>query len=161
MRNKLLLLFMFFLTVTMVYGQDDKNINPEELPAQARFFIKTDFSKKEVIYAAYSNRDKAYEVLTSDSTQFRFNKDGQWLSIVSHQSTIPSLVIPHKINTAIRKNCGPNIRITEILKLSRGRYDVELSNGLGLRFDKKLEIVDVRDRELIKQQNRMNREISD
>lgn len=62
---------------------------------------------------------------------------------------IPSFVIPQKIQTALRKNRGRGTKMIQLKKLSRGRYDVELSNGFGLRFDKKLEIIDVRDRALM------------
>ena len=160
MKFRLFCTFLLLLIVSLTYAQDDKDINPDELPAQARFFIKTDFAKKDIIYVTEHKGDKTYEVLTADSTRFEFNKDGQWIYIDSPHSDIPILVIPHKITSAIRNNYGPNHQIIQIRRLSRGRYDVVLSNGISLRFNKKYEIDAIRKEALIKQQNLFNQQIS-
>ena len=160
MKYRLFCTFLLLIIVCLTHAQEDKNINPEALPAQARFFIKTDFAKKNIIYVTEHKGDKTYEVLTADSTRFEFNKDGQWIYIESPFSDIPVFVIPHRITSAIRTSYGPNHQIIQIRRLSRGRYDVVLSNGINLRFNKNYEIDAIRKETLIKQQNQFNREIS-
>lgn len=160
MKYKTIFTYLLLLSTSFAYAQDDKNINPEELPAQARFFIRTDFAKKEIVYVVEKEGDKTYEVLTSDSTQFEFRKDGQWISITSPKSPIPTLVIPHQINTEIKKACGPNVEISQIIRLPRGKFDVTLNTGLYLRFNKKFKIYSSVNNALIKQQNQLNQEIN-
>ena len=140
---------MFCITAHIVFGVNDKSISLNELPSMARFFLRTEFPKSKVLSVYISSETESFEVLTDDNSQFSFDSDGNWQTLNCPKVGIPTFVIPQKMQTAIRKNCTSKTKVILLKRLSRGRYDVELSNGFGLRFDKKLEIIDVRDRSLM------------
>ena len=151
MKIKILLTFLFALAVNFSVASQDRLITEEELPSHARFFIRTEFPKSRILSVYQSDEIDGFLVKTDDHSQFSFDEHGNWKNLECPKVGVPSFVIPQKIQTALRKNCGPNTKVIQLKKLSRGRYDVELSNGFGLRFDRKLEIVDVRDRALMTQ----------
>ena len=154
MKYKLYLITLLFMFSGSTLADKNKNISPEDLPAFARFFLRTEFAEAKILSVLENTEDKCFEVITEEGSKFEFDENGQWTNIECFSSSVPTLIIPQKIITAIRKNCGPNVKILQIKRITRGRYDVELSNELGLRFDKKCEIIDVRDKELIAQQNK-------
>ena len=145
--HQLWVLNSFTPTVKTLY----RTIAIDELPSQARFFIRTEFPKSKILTAVLLEDSNTFEVVTDDDSKFSFDEKGNWKNLVCPKVGVPSFVIPQKIQTAVRKNCGSRTYVVQLRKLSRGRYDVELSNGFGLRFDKKLQIVDVRDRDIMLQ----------
>ena len=151
MKIKILFTFLFALAVNSSFASQDKLISEGELPSHARFFLRTEFPKSQIITVYQLDESDGFLVKTDDESKFSFDEDGKWMNLECPKVGVPSFVIPQKIQTALRKNCGPNTKVIQLKKLSRGRYDVELSNGFGLRFDRKLEIVDVRDRTLMSQ----------
>lgn len=157
MKYKVYLTAILFMVSGSASADKNKNISPEDLPALARFFIRTDFSDSKILSVLERTEDKSFEVVTEEGSKFEFDESGQWINIECFNSSVPTLIIPQKIINAIRTNCGPNVKVQQIKRITRGRYDVELSNELCLRFDKKCEIIDIRDKELIAQQNKRSK----
>lgn len=149
--TKFLIVLFIALVDSMTILAEDKNISIVDLPSHARFFLRTEFPSAQILTVLINENEKCYVVHTDDESRFLFDESGEWQQLECPKVGVPSFIIPHKIQTAVKKNCGPHTYVTELKKISRGRIDVELSSGLGLRFDKKFEIIDVRDRSLMVQ----------
>lgn len=151
-RYRIFTTYLLLLVASMNFAAEDKKITTDELPSHARFFLRTEFPQSKILSVIMiEDNDVQYRVNTHDNSKFFFDDEGMWVNLECPEIGVPSFVIPQKIQTAVRKNCGPKTKVVQLKKISRGRYDVELSNGFGLRFDKKMEIIDVRDKSLMTQ----------
>ena len=74
-------------------------------------------------------------MLLADGTEVDFNAGGEWTGIDCKKIAVPSTFIPKSIYDYVLQNFS-NLCITKIEKDSRG-YDVELINGIDLKFDPK------------------------
>ena len=81
-----------------------------------------------------------YEVTYTDRTEVDFNTTGEWSSIERKYSAVPDSVIPKQISEYIANG---NFTGQHIRKIEKGRnfWELELSNGLELKFDKKFNMV--------------------
>lgn len=75
-----------------------------------------------------------YDIYLSDGTQIDFDANNQWDKIESHATAIPAALIPQAIASYVKSNYQ-NTTITKIDREVYG-YEVEIANGLDLRFDK-------------------------
>ena len=75
-----------------------------------------------------------YDIYLNDGTQIDFDANNKWDKIESHAKAIPAALIPQAIATHVKSNYQ-NMAITKIDKEYHG-YEIELSNGLDLKFDK-------------------------
>lgn len=76
-----------------------------------------------------------YEVIMSDGMEISFDRDGNWESVeVNVAKSVPSAFVPAKISNYVKRNQSGQ-RIVGIEK-ERNGYDVELSNGVDMKFDK-------------------------
>ena len=76
-----------------------------------------------------------YEVILTDGTEITFDRDGNWENVeVSVNGTIPSAFIPSSIADYVRTNMSGQ-KIVGIEKERTG-YDIELANGVDMKFDK-------------------------
>ena len=94
--------------------------------------------------------DKSPLVLTIDfGTQLLrtalFNKKGEWTEVSCHTTQVPDILIPDPIKARIKADFA-NSKIVKIDRSRNGKkYEVKLSNGLELEFDKKFNIIKVDD----------------
>lgn len=127
------MLLMAFVAILAVSCSDDKDepITTEQLPEQARTFINAYYPSATIVN---SHKDKdEYEVIMSDGTKIDFNKHGEWKDVDAPVGkTIPNGFYPEAIDTYVYYNYNP-AGINEISKDNR-EYEVELTNGLDLRF---------------------------
>lgn len=76
-----------------------------------------------------------YEVILTDGTEITFDRNGNWKSVeTAKNKQVPDAFVPKTIKTFVSKNHGG----TKIVGLEKERhgYDVELSNGIDMKFDK-------------------------
>lgn len=106
------------------------------LPTQAAELIQRNFTAGVSLVKTEKNFGKTseYEVTLTDGSEISFNGSGDWESIETPNNIpVPSGVVPTNIATFIReKQAGTYI--VGIEKEKHG-YDVNLSNGLELKFD--------------------------
>ena len=139
MKMKRILKFLPLLFVTVLFGamavacgDDDKVISETELPASARTFVSTYFAPAKVA-TVYKDRSE-YEVILSDGVKIDFNKSGEWTDVDAPlNKELPTGFYPETIDTYLLANMD-GAGINEISKERYG-YDVELVNGIDLRFD--------------------------
>ena len=85
-------------------------------------------------------RVSEYEVVLTDGTEVTFDRQGNWDSVeVGLKGTIPSAFIPKALSDYVKK-VQPGQKIVGIDKEHSG-YDVELSNGVEMKFNKQGEFV--------------------
>lgn len=75
-----------------------------------------------------------YEVILTDGTEITFDRNGNWQNVeVALNGTIPSAFIPTEIANYVAQNQAGQ----KIVGIERERtgYDVELANGVDIRFN--------------------------
>ena len=120
-------------------------ITAQQLPAEAQAFLKKNFAQSEVVVATHDKdvTDNDYTVILNDGTKVEFASSGKWESVKNKGAKIPQGVIPAQI-AAFVNNQYAGAGIVQIEKKRFG-YEVELSNGLELKFDKSLRCVGIDD----------------
>lgn len=116
---------------------DDRIIPASQLPAAAQAFIKKTFPERTISYAKV-DRDgtsKTYEVRLDDGTELEFDKKGNWDKVDCETKAVPASLVPATIANYVKGNF-PGTFIEKIDKERYG-YEIELSNDLDLKFDKK------------------------
>lgn len=121
----------------------DKAVTPEELPEQARSFLKEHFPEATI---AFSKQDRdflkvSYEVILTDGTKLEFRRGGEWKEIDRHHERIPDGIIPQEVVSRILE-LYPDSFVTKAEKDSR-ELEVELDNKLDLKFDKRNNLIGI------------------
>ena len=124
---------------------NDKVVPEEQLPAAAQSFIQKTFPGQAVSYAKV-DRDfgrTTYEVCLNNGTELEFDKKGNWDKVDCKFSAVPANLIPAAIADYVKAHFAGN----KIVKIDKERYgyDVELSNELDLKFNKKGQLVNIDD----------------
>lgn len=132
---------IFFTSIVFALGltvsAQDKMISFEELPASVKTFVSNHFSKENVASVVLDRGliSDEYSIFMNDGTQVEFDSKGQWTEMKSSANEVLKKFIPAKISDYISQKY-PSVLIKEI-KNKRNNFEVELSNGLDLVFDKK------------------------
>jgi len=132
--------------VTGTVSAKDELIAFSQLPKRAQTFVKTHFSEKDVAASMLDKEEvfrKEYAVVLHNGTKIEFDRKGEWEKVKVRSGAVPSEIIPSGILQHIRKNF-PDAHVKE-LERSRNRYEVEISNGLELEFDKKGKLLKIGD----------------
>lgn len=112
-------------TSAPAFAGNDRPIAVGELPAVSQEFIKTHFAGVEVSFS------KVDEEL--------FDKD--YKDVECKYGEVPAAIVPQQIRDYVTKNYPKN----KIVAIDRDRrdYEVELDNGLDLKFDLKFRLIDI------------------
>ena len=125
------------------FAGKDRIIAVGELPAVSQQFVQTHFKGVEVSYAKVDEElfDKDYKVVFVNGSKVEFAKDGQWKEVDCKYGEVPAAVVPQQIRDYVTKNYPKN----KIVAIDRDRsdYEVELDNGLDLKFDLKFRLIDI------------------
>ena len=117
---------------------DDLRIPFEELPSKAQETLSAHFNVDEIISIEKETDDWeiTYEVELRKDISITFDADGQWIEIDCNRTNpVPASLVPEKIMAYVADNYSGN-DVTKIELTDRGYYEVELSNGLELIFDR-------------------------
>jgi hypothetical protein len=115
------------------------------LPATAQRLLSSEFSAKQISFIK-AERDFLtldYDVVFSDGSAIEFNSKGQWEEVNCRLGDVPPGLVPEAISQYLAANY-PSEHIQQIERQRRG-YEVKLTNGLELEFDKQLRLRDVDD----------------
>lgn len=130
------------LTMSMsMMADNDRVITFEQLPAPAQTLLKKYFADKVVLIATVDFDD--YKVMYQSGEKIEFDKKGNWKELDCKTSAVPTDLIPEQIMTHPKATFPDAI----IIKLDRDRrgYEVKLSNGLEIEYNKKFQVVDIGD----------------
>ena len=143
--KKTLIIALFFMGIAMT----NTSCNSDKKAQAINDFVRTYFPDTEVIANIKDGLD--CDVTLSDYTQIGF--DGnlfgklEWDEVdCSHASlstTVPAALVPAQISNYVNRIHGSQT-ITKIAKDNRG-WDIELSNGIEIEFDKKFNVIDFDD----------------
>ena len=124
---------------------DDRHIHYSELPAQAQAFVKQYFATERVQYVTLDEGivSNEYKVVFDSGHKLEFDGSGNWLEVDCRNEAVPAPLVPKQIASYVESK-HPNHKIVE-LKRERYEWEVKLSNGLELTFDKKYRLTDVDD----------------
>ena len=105
--------------------------------------IRDSFKAVEVSYAKVDEElfDKDYKVVFVNGSKVEFAKDGAWKEVDCKYGEVPAAIVPQQIRDYVTKNYPKN----KIVAIDRDRrdYEVELDNGLDLKFDLKFRLIDI------------------
>ena len=143
--KKLAFLFvgLFVMTLTTWAG-NDKPIQVSELPQKAQQFIKKHFADQSVAMAKMETEfmDKSYDVIFTNGDKVEFDKKGKWTSVDCKHTQVPAEVIPVDVQKYVTRNY-PDAKILKIEVTDRKGYEIDLSNGFDIEFDKKMNVIDI------------------
>lgn len=121
-----------------VQARDEIVRDINQLPEQAKIVLDKNFKAKVSfikIDRNVLNNIEDYEVVLVDGTEVKFDASGAWDSVETPlNKAVPSAFIPEKTAEFVKNNYK-RARIVSIDKERYG-YDVELSNGVDLVFDR-------------------------
>ena len=126
-----------FALILLMTACSDKPVVPEQLPAPVRTFVQGTYPGATITFAQKDLELTGwkYEVFMADGTHIEFDTDDAWDKIESPMAKpIPTQVIPAPIATHLQANF-PSAFVTKIEK-ERNGYEVELSNGIDLKYNK-------------------------
>lgn len=121
----------------MASARDQYAHDASVLPKGAQTTLTKNFKSKVSIVKIDKDfgRVSEYEVVMTDGSEITFDKDGNWKDVeVSASKSVPTGFIPAGVAAYIKAN-QKGQRVIGIEK-NRGGYDVELSNGVEMKFDK-------------------------
>lgn len=107
------------------------------LPKAAQATIANNFKSKVTVVKIEKDfgRVSEYEVILSDGTEISFDRVGNWDNVeTAETSSVPKAFVPQGIREFVSKNHN-GARIIGIDK-ERSGYEVELSNGIEMKFNK-------------------------
>lgn len=115
----------------------------DKLPEKARIFIGEYFGSRDVSAVKKERYPIEYEVVFADGAKAEFDADGDWMDINCRRESVPATIVP----VQIREYVGDKYPGQNIVGVSRDRrgYDIELSNGYELGFDRKFRLVEFDD----------------
>lgn len=142
---KSLLMAMLLVVALPMCADRGKVISLEQLPASAQGFLKKNFPGETplLVTTEYDGLAKQFDVSYSDGTNVEFDAKGNWIDVECPQTgCVPAAVVPSGIKNFINKNYPKE----KVVKIERNRtgYDVDLSNGVELEFNRhqKLQKID-------------------
>lgn len=145
MKKVFLVLTMVLVAVQFSCAGDVITQDRNQLPLVARNFINRYFVKPQISYIKIESEimeSKKYEVLLADRTELEFDKKGNWIEVDCKKKAVPAALVPDFAKKYVEMNF-PNEIITKI-ENKRGT-EIELSNDLSFRFNKKGKLVEVDD----------------
>ena len=143
--KKIVFLFISLFAMNLVaMAGNDKPIQVSEMPKAAQLFIKNHFADLSVAMAKVETDflDKNYDVVFTNGNKVEFDKKGNWTNVDCEHTQVPVAILPEAIRQYVAKNY-PDAKVLKIEVTDRKGYDVELSNGFELEFDKRMNVIDV------------------
>ena len=143
MRIVMIAIFCMMSFNIVANAGNDKPINVNELPAKAQTLLSKHFKGQKVMFATIESGvvSRSYDVVLRNGTKLEFDKKGNLTEIDCKQGIVPSQLIPQPIKNYFKENYrGEAVRKIE---LNKKEYEVELTNGIDLTFNKHFQLIDI------------------
>ena len=135
-----------FALVLLMTSCSDRPVAPAELPAPITAFIQQNFPNQAITFAQKDLEITGwqYDVVLADGTQIEFDTDQMWDKIQCPMTNpVPAVLIPAPIMSYLQGNF-PGVMVLKIDKDGSG-YEVELANGLELKFNQQGALMEMDD----------------
>lgn len=145
MKKIIFILSLLAGMLTFTGCDEDKIISESQLPQKAQQFIQQYFAEEEIAIVK-SEREvsgKKYEVTFISGKNIEFKSNGDWIKVDCLFSAVPAELVPEAIANKV-KEMYPDAIICVIDKESN-YTEVDLNNGLDLKFDKKYNLISIND----------------
>lgn len=141
MKKLLLTLAVIVGLATAANAKTAYSRDKSSLPQKALATLSTHFPADVSLIKIEPNE---YEVILVDGTEITFYMNGEWDGVdVARGKEVPAALVPQAIKTYVAKNyAGQKI---ESIDKERTGYDVELSNGLDLKFNPQGQFIGIDD----------------
>ena len=140
----LLIAICCMLTCNMAANAgNDKPIAINALPVKAQTLLNNHFNGQKVMLATIESGvvSRSYDVVLQNGTKLEFDKKGNLTEIDSKQGNVPAQLIPQAIKNYLKDNyAGQSVKKIE---MNKNEYEVELTNGLDLTFNKHFQLIDI------------------
>lgn len=140
---KTALVALFALVTLSACAAGDKPIEVSQLPTEVQIILKTHFDKKTIAMAKVESgiAEKNYDVVFTDGTKIEFDRKGRWTEIDAQRDAVPTALLPEKIQQYVAATYSGQW----VVKIERDRseYEVELSGGLEITFNKHFAVIDI------------------
>lgn len=142
-RKAFALIVCMFIANLGIMASNDKPITVSQLPQAAQHVLKTEFKNRKVALAKMESGiiEKSYDVIFTNGDKIEFDRNGNWTDIECKKSGVPARLVPSQIRAYVKKNYSSH-KIIEIEK-KRSSYEVKLSKGVELTFNKNFKVTDV------------------
>lgn len=137
MKKIMIVMSLILASVGMMSAKDIYAHDASVLPKAAQTVIANNFKAKVSVVKIEKDfgRVSEYEVILNDGTEISFDRDGNWDNVeVNNSKSVPNSMVPQAI-LAYVKSQHKGQRIVGIDK-ERNGYEIELSNGIDMKFDK-------------------------
>ena len=131
-----MLIFAILAGIFCASARDNYSHDPAVLPMAAQTALKDNFKAKvsHIKIKKDFGRITEFDVVLTDGSEISFDSKGNWKDIeVARNASVPSAFVPSAITSYVKAN-QKNVKITGIEK-KRSGYDVELSNGVEMKFN--------------------------
>ena len=140
--KKLALFLVTLLTLTFSAKADhDQIVAFDQLPQAAQALLKQHFASKVPLVITVDRDD--YTIVYESGEKVEFDKQGNWKEINCRTSQVPAELIPEQIKAHVRTTFAG----ATIVSLDRDRrgYDIKLSNGLDVEYNRAFQVVEIDD----------------
>ncbi len=136
--KKIILMLMAVLGLSATaMARDTYAHDASVLPQSAQTMLSSNFKAKVSVVKIDKTlgRIDDYEVILTDGTEISFDRNGNWDNVeTSNAKSVPAGLVPEIIRNYVSRNHS-GVHIVGIDKEHHG-YDVELSDGIDMKFDK-------------------------
>ncbi|MCM1152184.1 MAG: PepSY-like domain-containing protein [Muribaculum sp.] len=134
--KKILLLFALVIASLSACAGDKYSHDASVLPTAAKTVLQKNFKARVNLVKIDKElgRVSEYEVILTDGSEITFDRNGNWKEVeVGRNKSVPSGFVLQPIQNYVKTN-QKGARIVGIDK-NRNGYEVELSNGVDIKFD--------------------------
>lgn len=131
--TRMIFVLTFFAMTSSLMAYDVK-ITEDELPENAKAFLKKYFPNDNVVYA---EKDfDSYDVSLQSGIEIDFDKNGNWYKVAGRgMNTIPTDFIPKSVMKTVTKAYSGAKIIDIEYKDTRKYYEIKLDNRMELKID--------------------------
>ena len=144
MKRILVTMVVMLMAVAAVMA-DNRPISLDKLPHKAQTFLKQYFADSNVSLVTQDDDlvAKDYEVVLESGARIDFSPSGDWQEVEVRQGVVPASLVPTAIAAYVKRHYNTE----RVVRLERDRrnWEVKLSNGLELTFDKQYRLIDIDD----------------
>lgn len=146
MKKIIILSGILLFTILPISADDIVTKDIQKLPKTAREFITKHFPDNKISYIKIDKElfSTTYDVVFINGAEIDFNGSGEWTEIDGNKQGIPIAILSPSIRNYITGEFS-NIPIEKVEKESWGYIEIELVNGMDLKFNKKGELVEIDD----------------
>lgn len=137
MKKIMMTLIAVTVSFSTLSADNDRPVQTSQLPQLAQTFLNKHFKDSKIAMVTSERdwliMDQEYNVVFANGDKIEFDSKGNWENIECRHASVPQNIVPNAITTYIGQ-AFPGTSIKEIDHDRRG-YDVELCNGVEVKFD--------------------------